>query len=144
MKLEDIHSAWEKDGPIDVLNLTNDSANIPKLHHKYFGIYMQEGMRLKKMDTAHKELVKKKTEYYRGDMDIEEIKQFGWKPLDKHILKADVSTHVETDSDVAESLLRISMQRYKIEYLESIIHQIKNRNFVIKNIIDYERFKVGA
>jgi len=44
MKLEDIIDSWEKDGPVDAINITNESANTPKLHNKYFKIYMGEGI----------------------------------------------------------------------------------------------------
>ena len=38
MKIDDIITLWEKDGPVDAVNISNESANTPKLHNKYFKI----------------------------------------------------------------------------------------------------------
>ena len=39
---------------------------------------------------------------------------------------------------------KIAYQKEKIEYLESIIKTVVNRNFLIKNIIDWRKFTSGA
>ena len=67
MKLEDIIEAWEKDGPVDTINISNEASQTPKLHNKYFKIYMGEGYILRKMKADYKKLFKLKTEYYRGE-----------------------------------------------------------------------------
>ena len=39
---------------------------------------------------------------------------------------------------------KIEYQKEKINYLESIIKTVVNRNFLIKNIIDWRKFTSGA
>ena len=39
---------------------------------------------------------------------------------------------------------KIAYQKEKINYLESIIKTVVNRNFLIKNIIDWRKFTSGA
>ena len=144
MKLEDIIESWEKDGPVDTINITNESANTPKLHNKYFKIYMGEGYLLKNMKAEYKKLYKLKTEYYKGELDVTELAQFGWEPQPLKILKQDIPSYLEADDDIIESSLKIGAQEQKVAYLESILKMIGNRGFQIKSIIDWERFRTGA
>lgn len=144
MKLDEIHSMWEKDGEIEVVNISNESASIPKLHNKYFRLYVQEGLRLKKLKADYKQLKKLKTEYYKGQLDDNELKQYGWKPQQLKILNNDIPTYMEADDDIIKMSLKIGLQESVVEYLESIIKQINNRGFQLKAIIDWEKFRTGA
>ena len=144
MKIEDIIEAWEKDGPVDTVNISRESSEIPKLHNKYFKIYMGEGYLMRKMKTDYKKLHKLKTEYYRGELDISELKQYGWQPQPLKILRQDIPSYMDADDDIIESSLKIGAQEQKVGYLESILKMIGNRGFQIKSIIDWERFRTGA
>ena len=144
MTLEEIYSEWAKDGEIDQHNISNESANIPKLHNKYFQMYMQEGLKLKKLKADYKAFVKLKTAYYKGELDMEEMREYGWEPLPLKILKQDIPTYVDADQDVINKSLRIGYQESIVDYLESIIKQITNRGFQLKTIVDWERFRTGA
>lgn len=144
MKLEEIYEMWSQDGSIDETNISGESASIPKLHNKYFQFYVQEGLRLKKLKADYKQLYKLKTEYYKGELDSEELKEYGWTPQPLKILRQDIPTYLEADDDIVNHSLKIGLQEAIVEYLESIIRQINNRNFYLKNIIDWERFRTGA
>jgi hypothetical protein len=144
MTLEEIYESWAKDGEIDQHNISNESANIPKLHNKYFQIYMQEGLKLKKLKADYKAFFKLKTEYYKGELDMEEMREYGWEPLPLKILRQDIPTYVDADQDIINKSLRIGYQESMVDYLESIIKQITNRGFQLKTIVDWERFRTGA
>lgn len=144
MKIEKLYEEWAKDGEIDIANISMNSADIPKLHNKYFRWYTEEGLKLKKLKADYKVLVKLKTDYYNGNLDVEELKEYGWEPQPLRILRQDIPTYIESDKDIIEHSLRIGLQEATVEYLESIIRQINNRNFILKNIIDWEKFRTGA
>lgn len=144
MKLEDIIEEWSKDCSIDQTNISNESANISKLHNKYYVLYMQEGMKLRKIRTDMKKLAKLKSEYYRGELSQEELTENGWEQQPLKILKTDIPSYVDADEDIIVLSLRIGAQEEKVDYLESIIRQISNRGFQLKNIIDWERFRTGG
>ena len=144
MKIEEIYEMWATDGSIDETNISGESASIPKLHNKYFQLYVQEGLRLKKLKADYKQLYKLKTEYYKGELDVEELKEYGWSPQPLKILRQDIPTYLEADKDIVNHSLKVGLQEAVVEYLESIIRQINNRNFYLKNIIDWERFRTGA
>lgn len=144
MTLEELYAEWAKDGEIDIADISRNSADIPKLHNKYFKWYSEEGLRLKKLKSDYKVLVKLKTEYYSGNMDSHELREHGWDPQPLKILKSDIPSYIEADNEIVKLSLRIGLQESIVEYLESIIRQINNRNFILKNIIDWERFRTGA
>lgn len=144
MTIEEIYEEWAKDGQIDVLHISSESANIPKLHNKYFRMYMTEGLKLKKLKAEYKQLYKLKGEYYRGELDYEDLKEHGWEPFPLKVLKTDISSYVDADKDIINKTLKIGLQESIVEYLESIIKQINNRGFQLKTIVDWERFRTGA
>lgn len=144
MKLETIYEMWSKDCEIDMINISNESANIPKLHNKYFKMYMEEGLKLKKMKTDYKQLKLLKEQYYKGELDIEELKEHGWEPQPLKILRQDIPNYVDADDDIINQTLKIGLQESIVDYLESIIKQITNRGFQLKTIVDWERFRTGA
>lgn len=139
-----IHDEWEKDGVIDVINLSNESSRTPKLHNKYYHLYIREALLLKKMRSDYKQLVLLKTEYLSGLLDADELKKHGWQPRTLKILRADFQIHLDADQEIINQSLKIGLVEEKVNYLESIIKEIQRRSFHIKSILDFERFKSGS
>jgi hypothetical protein len=135
---------WAKDSEIDQTNVSGESANIPKLHNKYFRVYMEEGMKLKQLRAKYKQLKLLKEQYYRGELDITELQQYGWEPQPLKILRTDISTYIDADQDMINLSLKVGMIEEKVNYLEAIIKMISNRGFQLKTIVDWERFRTGA
>ena len=50
---------------------------------------------------------------------------------------------IESDKDILELSEKISYQKEKIDYLESIIKSLNTRGFQIKNAIEWKRFTMG-
>ena len=144
MKIEEIYEMWSEDSTIDTTELSRESVKIPKLHNKYFKIYMEEGMRLRKMRAQYKQLKLLKEQYYKGELDADELKEHGWTPQPLKILKNDIPTYIEADDDIINLSLKVGMQEEKISYLEAIIKMINNRGFQLKTALDFERFRTGS
>lgn len=144
MTYEEIYSHWAKDGEIVLTDISEATANIPKIQNKYLKWYQEEGLKLRRLKAEYKVLTKLKTEYYNGNMDSDELKRHNWKPQPLKILRQDIPMHVEADEDIITLSLKIGAQELVVDYLENIIKHINNRNFTIKNIIDYEKFKHGG
>lgn len=143
MKLEEIESLWEQDSKIDRTDLDNESLKIPTLHGKYYKIYLREKVQLKAEEQEYKTFYKLKHEYYTGKLSKEELDQYGWEPF-QFVLKNDLQVYIDADKDVAERLLKLQVQREKVDLLESIIKTLNGRGFLIKNAIDFIRFTSGA
>ena len=50
---------------------------------------------------------------------------------------------IESDEDICKLQYKIDYIEQMITFLDSVLRQIGNRNFQIKNAIDWEKFKHG-
>lgn len=144
MNIDDILNLWQEDVKIDRTELGDEALNIPKLHHKYYEIFVKERLILRKYEAEFKQLKLDKYEFLTQGPN-EETKDKGWRlPAKGMILKGDIPMYLEADQDIINLSLKIGLQQEKIELLDSIIKSIMNRNFVIKNAIDWNRFTMGG
>jgi hypothetical protein len=143
MKIEDIQNLWSRDSKIDHTELSTEALRIPSLHSKYFRIFTEERLRLRKYELDLKKLKLEKYEFYTQG-PTEETHAKGWRlpPIGK-VIKSEVNNYVDADDDIIQLTLKVGIQQEKIEMLESIIKSLTNRGFLIKSAIDFEKFKVG-
>jgi len=144
MKLDEIYELWSTDSEINTAAIDQEAVNIPKLHHKYYKIFSQERLALKKLETDYKQLYLLKYDYYTGMLDKETLNEKGWLPNRRVILKSDVPMHLEADQDIINLTLKIAYQKEKINLLESIVKNVNERGYIVKNYIDWQRFTNGA
>lgn len=143
MKLEEIQSLWDKDSTINRVELGDESLKIPQLHSKYYKIYSDERMALRRLEYQYYNLKMKKYEYYNGTISEEDLKERGWEPNPLKILKADIPMYIESDHDIVAIQTKIDMQKEKVEFVESIIKSFTTRGYQIKAAIDWAKFQVG-
>jgi len=144
MQIDDYEKLWEADCKIDETNLVGESARIPVLHSKYYKLYHRAAMKATKLRYELKELERLKTEYYNGSISEEDLKKHGWKPNPLRIMKTELPRYIESDKDIINLSLQIDYWSSIAIFLESIVKQINNRNFVIKNMIDVLKFQNGG
>lgn len=143
MKLESIYEMWHQDSKIDHTELSHEALRIPQLHHKYFQIYSNEKLMLRKYELELKRLRLDKYEFYTQG-PTKETQEKGWQlPPIGRIIKSDVNQYIDADSDIIHLTLKVGVQQEKIELLDSIIRSLNNRGYLIKSAIDFEKFKVG-
>lgn len=144
MKIEDILEQWNEDSQIDRTELDEEALKIPKLHHKYYQIYVQERLQLRALEANMKQLKLDKYEFFTQGPN-EETQQKGWQlPAKGLILKSDIPMYMDADSDIIKLSLKIGLQQEKIELLESIIRSFQNRGYNIKSAIEWHRFTMGG
>lgn len=144
MQIDDYEKLWAEDSKIDVTNLIGESAKIPVLHSKYYKLYHRAAMKATKLRYELKELERLKTEYYNGSISQEDLKKHGWKPNPLKIMKSELPRYIESDKDVIELCLKIDYWSSIAKFLEDVLKQIHQRNFLIKNEIDLMRFQAGG
>ena len=144
MKLEEIQNLWDNDSQIDRTELGDESLRIVKLHAKYFKIFSQERLLLRKMESDLKELYRDKYEWYNGNISQELLKERGWEPNPLKILRTDVAMYISADQDMRTASLRTEMQNEKVLFLESIIKSLSTLGYNIKSAIEWSRFQNGA
>jgi hypothetical protein len=140
MDLNEIENLWKIDSVIDPDNLHLESIKIPSLHSKYFQIYNNLSLLRKKEENNFLELQKEKWLYYSGKSDPEVYKK---KPFDHRVMKSDLDKYMNTDEELVRSNTKIEYYSIMIKFLESILKNIENRSFVIKNSIDFIKFTAG-
>jgi hypothetical protein len=139
--LESIQSMWEKDSKIDIDNLHTESLNISVLHAKYFDLYNNIILLKKKAEQQRKNIRHERYEYYSGKADVEVYQD---DPFPKKIRDKDtMQKYLDADEKLVNVNLKIDYYETLINYIESILKQVSNRTYHIKNAIEFIRFQAG-
>jgi hypothetical protein len=144
MNIDEIQNEWEKDSNIDDNHLGEAATFTPKLHSKYIKLLIQCKLKLTKLKTDYKILRQAKFRYYRGEMGRDELAEKGWsqwqgtKPL-----KNEMDEFLEGDSDLNTIKMKTEYIESMAYLLESILGQIRSRDFQIKSGIDWKKFLSG-
>ena len=144
MNIERIREMAEADLKIDGTELGDESIRIPQLHGKYLNIFHDESLVLRKLEADYKILRKQKWEYYNGKMSQEDLKALGWEPFGHRILRQDLDVYMESDQDMIRLIAKMDLQKAKVDYLDSLLKGINNRQWVIRNSIEWKKFLSGV
>jgi len=144
MKLDEIFETWKEDAEINTAVIDKEAVKIPRLHHKYYQMFSAERLALRKLEAEYKQLQLLKYDYFLGALDQETLQEKGWRPNPRAILKSDIPMHIDADQDIVNLTLKIALQKEKCNVLESIIKNIGERGYIVKNFIDWQRFTNGA
>lgn len=144
MNITELTELWKADSEIDRTELGDESLKIPKLHSKYYNLFIQERLLLKKLEGDYKQLYRVKFEYYNGILSEEELEEYNLEPFALKVLKTDLPIYIESDKDLQTLQAKIAVQKEKIDFLESIIKSLTNRGFQIKSAIDWAKFTHGV
>ncbi len=139
--LTGIQEMWEKDSKIDIDNLHTESINIPVLHAKYYDIYNNLMLLRKKAEQQKKNIRHERYEFYSGKADPDVYVE---TPFPKKIRDKDtMSKYLDADEKLSGVSLKIEYYDTMLVYIESILKQITNRTYQIKNAIEFMRFNSG-
>jgi len=145
MQIDEILNMWDKDCLIDDNHLDTSSIRTASLHSKYLRILVNTKLKLTKLNSEYASLRKMKIKYYRGELTKEELEWCGWKQyLYNKPLKSEMEEVLNGDSDLLTCLNKIKYIEAVISALESIMNQIKQRDWQIENSIEYKKFISGG
>ena len=139
--LPQIQKMWEQDSKIDPDNLHTESLNIPILHAKYYDLYNNLILLRKKAEQQKKNIRHERYEYYSGkaDPDVYIENPFPKKIRDKDTMQK----YLDADERLSGVSLKIDYYDTMLVYIESILKQVSNRTYHIKNAIEFMRFNAG-
>ena len=141
MNLETLQSMWEKDSQIDADNLHTESLKVPALHAKYHDVFNNFLLLRKKAEQQRKNIRHERYEYYSGKADPEVYQK---DPFGKKIRDKDTMTkYLDADEKLRDINLKIDYYETLLNYIESILKQITNRTYQIKNAIEWQKFIAG-
>ncbi len=145
MTFDEILDMWDKDSVINDDHLDKESITTAKLHSKYVRILMQYKMKLAALGTEYNTLRQRKFRWYRGEMSRDELKENNWdqwqgiKPL-----KNEMEEFLTGDGDLNKINIKMEYIKCLIEALESILQQIRGRDWSIRNAIEFKKFISGS
>ena len=140
MRFDELQKMADVDLKIDDTELDLESIRTPQVHNKYLKIYTQSCLQLKRVRDERKVLYRDKWEYYTGK-SAPEVYQA--KPFDLKILKADVGIYIDADSEYQEIGQKEAYLEKMVDYTERVLKEINNRNWNIRNAIEWKKFLHG-
>ena len=140
MNIDELYSEVERDIKIDDTELDLESIRTPQLHNKYLKIFTKHSLQYKKLQDDYKVLYRVKWEYYTGKASPE---VYAENPFELKVLKADIGIYMEADKDLQQLGQRMAYAKQIVEYLERILKEINNRNWNIRNTIEWKKFLHG-
>ena len=141
INLDKIQSMWQEDCKIDIDNMHEESIKVPQLHSKYHEILNNLILLRTKAQKIQKSVRHERYEYYSGKAapDVYEREPFPKKVRDKDAL----IRYMDADDRVSDANLKVEYYDVMINYTESILKQISNRTYQIKNSIEWHKFQAG-
>jgi hypothetical protein len=140
--LEQILKMWEKDSVIDQTEPSKELLKIPVYHSKYLGILTKHKIASKKSHFDYLRMKKIKWEYFTGKLSEQELSEYGWEPF-QFALKSDISTYLEADKDLIKLLEKKVYHEEAISVIESIMQELKQRTWQLRDFISWEKFIGG-
>jgi len=141
---QEIEELWTADCEINPIQLGEEAAKIPKLHNRYYSLYVKELFVLRKQEAEMKTLERNLWLYYSGSITRSELLDLGWNDLDLKILKTDVAKFIDSDQKMIEMKLKYSVQDEKCSFIKSILAEVGRRSYIIRQMIDWAKFQAGA
>lgn len=145
LKLDDILEMWNKDSYMDDSNLSREILNIPRLHVKYLKELNDHKLASIKCKYEYDKMKHIKTEYYSGNLDKESLDEYGWDQFDLRIgSKGNIDRYIGADEQLIKILQKKAYHEQIVYTCESILHEIKNRSWQLKSLIEWNKFQAGA
>jgi hypothetical protein len=144
MNLEQLMQSWKNDCVIDDNHLGEASSDSPNLHSKYIDHLVSYKLKLAKTKGEYNLLRKNKFRYYRGELSREELVGLGWEQWQgTKPLKNEMDEFLQGDEELIVLEQKVEYLNTIIYFLESVMGQIRSRDFQIKNAITWKQFLVG-
>ena len=144
MNLEQLQQEWDVDSVIDDNYLGETATATPKLHAKYLKLLVNVKLKHTKLGSDYNILRKNKFRYYRGELSRDELTDLGWaqwqgvKPL-----KNEMDEFLQGDTELNTLRVRLDYLETMIYFLESVLGQIKARDWQVKTAVEWKKFLAG-
>jgi len=141
MNLDEIQEMWQRDSVIDPDNLHDESLKIPQLHSKYYTLYNTITLLREKARETHNRVRLERYNYYTGKATAE---VYAEEPFPYQVREKDaIQRYMDADERLSKIDLKIRYYDVMLKFLEEVIKMITNRNYSIKNAIDFMKFTAG-
>lgn len=144
MTLDDLLAEWESDATIDENHLDGSALEASRLHAKYLGYLSRFRMKYAALQNEYNVMRQVKFRYYRGELSREELSEYGWyqyqgtKPI-----KSETEELLTGDSDLNKIRVKIEYMKVLMDTSEAIVKEVYNRQWAIRNAIQWRQFIDG-
>lgn len=148
-KFEKIKEEWAEDSHVEhefknkqySADLGKISMEIPFQHNKYLNHYTDLSQIKTSLEFEVRKLVRDKREYYSGEA---EAYVYADKPFGSSIKTADkMKVYLESDEDIINVEAKIKYIDQMLFFLDNVLKMISQRNYHVKNAIEWEKFING-
>ena len=140
MNLSELQDQVDRDLKMDDTEQDLESIRTPQLHNKYLKHYTKYSLQLRKTKDDYKVLHRQKWEYYTGKAAPEVYQA---RPFDLKVLKSDVGIYIDSDEELQQLGQKEAYLETTVNYLEKVLREITNRNWTIRNTIEWKKFLHG-
>ena len=79
-----------------------------------------------------------------GDLNNpEDLKEYGWEPQMKKIMRQDIPSYLDSDDDLNKILIKKVIHQEIVDYCDRVLKELNNRTFQLSNIIKWEMYLNG-
>ena len=144
VKLEQILEFWKIDSVIDETQPHKELVNTPILHAKYVEILSQHRLASQKAKFDYGKMKKIRREYYLGNLDKETLDEYSWDQFDLKIgTKGNIEFYLEADDYLIKLLEKKTYYDECVLICESILKELNNRTWQLREYLTYQRFLAG-
>lgn len=144
LHLDQLKEEWAKDSVIDENKLHEASIRTANLHQKYLDILTAYKLKIFKLDKEYLTMKGLRSKYYLGQMTKDELRAKNWEQYQyKTPLKSELERLLETDQYLLDILDSQSYYKFCFEYCEEVLRALRERNWQIRNAIEWIKFQAG-
>ena len=140
MDLEQLQEQADKDLKINDSELDLESIKTPQLHNQYLKHLTKFKLMLSRAESELHIKKREKWEYYTGKAAPEVYQK---RPFDLKVLSADVGIYIDSDEELQQLGQKEAYLETTVNYLEKVLREITNRNWTIRNTIEWKKFLHG-
>lgn len=145
VNIDDLMEEWSKDSKIDETEPGRELIKTSTLHSKYLRIMTHHNLICKKLMGDYNKLKKIKWEYYSGDLNNpEDLEKYNLEPMMKKVLRQDISTYIDSDTDLNNILLKKMLHQEVVDFCGSVLKELNNRTWQLRSFIEWEKFTSGG
>lgn len=145
VNIDSLMEEWSNDSKIDETEPGRELIKTSTLHSKYLRIMTHHNLICKKLMGDYNKLKKTKWEYYSGDLNNpEDLEKHGLEPMMKKVLRQDIPTYIDSDTDLNNILLKKMLHQEIVDFCGSVLKEINNRTWQLRSFIEWEKFTSGG
>lgn len=133
MEIDEIKEKVEEEIKIDRNDLLEENVQQISLHHRYLSLLEEQKRKLRKLEAVKDKWYAKLYDDYR------------WNSEKRRKTKAELESAVKKHPKYAKINKMMETQRNLVEYLEGVVDLLKNRYFILKNLVEMDKMEnMGA